>query len=145
MTSLKTVKECLDKKYIPDLSNIITSFLICQKCKVLYSGLNKCECLEYMCDCLPKTECNNCEKIVCKNCLDSCKCCLTRYQILCHYCCKVIHNEGICIYKNCQERLCKKCTSKFNNLCRGHLLLRLHNPDHDDFQGLEGMLDRRYS
>ena len=139
----KILKE-LDPYLIPDLANMVVDFMKCQKCNTLLEGKIKCECRQYMCKCNPHIICHHCKKVTCRPCYESNWCC-KQYSIdSCNYCSKSFPYDydskeiGYCIFDNCKEKLCTKCSKQFKHLCRGHLLLRLHYPDNEIFQGIIG-------
>ena len=134
----------LDNYLIPDLANIVTDFMKCQKCKTFLEGKIKCECKEYMCKCNPHVVCGYCEKVTCHKCYKRNWCCKTNCRDCCNYCGKCFpyeynsKNIGLCLFENCQEKICTNCSKQFKHLCRGHLLLRIHYPNKDVFEGLLG-------
>lgn len=139
--------EILDKYLITDLSKIIIKYITCPKCKIPLGGKIKCICSKYMCKCNGQTICTVCNKIVCTECRIRKLCCyqnIHKYHksILCSYCssfygyvCNGLDSH-VCLFENCKTNMCKKCWYKFKGLCRGHLLLKIHNPHLKFFEGI---------
>ena len=134
----KKICQVLDDYLIPDLTNIVIHYLSCSKCKSYNNGWKKCICGDYMCNCLPRTKCDRCEKIICQRCNDLKMCC-NRINVLCGYCHSYIFDKFICIFGNCRETICSKCFHKFGGLCRGHKLLKKYEPNNIEFKGVIGL------
>ena len=138
-----SVKKELDKFLISDLINIIIQYIQCKECKNLVDGKIRCICGNYMCKCNGQNICKYCKKVICNECLNKHLCCyIVKDPILCTYCSAVFsswtnNNTGhICLFEDCQDRMCKKCWRKFGNLCRGHILLKIKFPKRIEFKGI---------
>ena len=118
-------------------NNKVKLTIHCQKCKKLINGYNKCICKKYMCFCNKKVICNKCKKLVCYNCKANHYCCyILKDQMFCTYCSSFFSYHGwCCLFEDCSEKLCKKCCEKYD-LCRGHLLLKIHHPYLKYFEGI---------
>ena len=138
----KKVSKVLNDYLIPDLANIVTSYLSCQKCKIYYQGFIRCICDNYMCKCQPREKCADCNKIICKRCKNTNFCC-RKSDLACSFCnrCYWGNNdieEYNCLFENCLTTSCNKCFDRFGGLCRGHYLLRKYNKNHPKLSGIEG-------
>lgn len=145
---MEEIINILNYHLIPDISNIVIKYITCKTCKTLLNGKIRCSCSKYMCKCNGQTKCNICHKIICTNCRNHKYCCYenikkyTYKSIFCSYCSDFYRyssnglNSHICLFEDCQTRMCNKCWLKFQGLCRGHLLLKIHHPDLSFFEGL---------
>ena len=144
MSREKIISEILNDYLIPDLTNIVLEYSRCNKCKTYLQGKLKCICSNYMCCCNGTNICKKCEKVICNNCNKSKYCCYNKNQHSCSFCFTSIdgyeqNQKHVCLFKNCKTNMCKKCWYKFKGLCRGHILLKINNKDHPEFQGIIGL------
>ena len=96
---------------------------ICSQCDMDGRAAICRNCIKKYCDdCLYMTECHECERATCENCLNSCNVCS---RTGCENCIEMLHCEGDdCSYQNCVDCLggdvkaCEECEMVYCSSCR---------------------------